>query len=91
MNKVVGIISKLIANQYQLIIKKKTPQESWAALQERFQYINLINIFWIIYKATTKKLSDFKNIYKYISYYQAFFDKFFDKLLNFFTIIFFYI
>lgn len=29
----------------------------------------------IIYKTTTKKFFDFKNIYKYTSYYQAFFDK----------------
>lgn len=28
-----------------------------------------------IYEATTKKLSDFKNIYKYTSHYQAFFAK----------------
>lgn len=29
----------------------------------------------IIYDATTKKLSDFKNVYEYTSHYQAFFDK----------------
>lgn len=34
----------------------------------------------IIYNATTKKLSDFKNVYQYISYYQAFFDKFVNLL-----------
>lgn len=37
---------------------------------------------WIIYKATIKKLSDFKNVYKYISYYQVLFDKVAGLLTN---------
>lgn len=32
MSKVAGIISKLVANQHQPIIKRKTPQKAWAAL-----------------------------------------------------------
>lgn len=35
-SKVVAIISKLVLDQYQPIIKGKTLHEAWIALQERF-------------------------------------------------------
>lgn len=82
MSKVVGIISKLISDQYQCIIEGKTLQEAWITLQERFQHINPISISWIIYDATTKKLSDFKNMHKYTSHYQASFDKIVNFLIG---------
>lgn len=69
MNKAAGIISKLISDQHQPIIAGKTPQEAWIALQERFQHINPMSISQIIYNATTKKYSDFKNVHEYISHY----------------------
>ena len=74
-SKAAGIISKLVANQYQPIIKGKTPQEAWAALQKQFQHINLMSTSRLIHEAITKKFSDFKNVHKYTSHYQAFFDK----------------
>ena len=36
MSKSLGILSKLVADQHQLIIEGKTPEEAWNALQERF-------------------------------------------------------
>lgn len=35
-SKSIGILSKLISDQYQPIIKSKTPEEAWNALQEIF-------------------------------------------------------
>lgn len=75
MNKVAGIISNLISDQQQPIILGKTAQEAWASLQEHFQHINPMSTSHLIYKATTKKLSDIKNIQKYTSHYQTSFDK----------------
>lgn len=75
MSKAVGIISKLVSDQYQLIIEGKTPQEAWAALQKRYQHNNPMSTSRLIYEATTKKLSDFKNVHKYTSHDQASFDK----------------
>lgn len=69
MNKAVGIISKLVLDQHQPIIKGKIPQETWIALQKRFQYINSISISYIIYNATTKKLLNFKNVNAYTIYH----------------------
>ena len=74
-NKIVGIIFKLVLDQYQLIIKGKTPQEAWIDLQKRFEHINPMSTSQIIYNAIIKKLLDFKNIHKYISHYQTSFDK----------------
>ncbi len=75
MSKAAGIISKLVSDQHQPIIKGKTPQEAWIALQERFQHINPMSTSRIIYDATTKKFSNFKKMHKYTSHYQASFDK----------------
>ena len=75
MNTAAGMISKLVADQHQPIIEGKSLQEAWNILQERFQHINPISTSRIIYEATTKKLSDFKNVHEYTSYYQASFDK----------------
>lgn len=36
MSKLAGILSKLVANQYQVIIKGKIPEEAWKALEKRF-------------------------------------------------------
>lgn len=69
MNKSIGILSKFVTNQHQLIIKGKIPKEVWKVLQERFQYINPISISRFIHEATTKKLSDFRDIYKYTGSY----------------------
>lgn len=55
MGKAGGILSKLISNALQLIIKGKTPQEGWNALQERFQHIGVMSTLRIIYKATSKR------------------------------------
>lgn len=86
-NKIINIISKLISNQYQLIIKNKIPKKAQITLYKRFQYINLMSISQIIYDITTKKFSNFKNVHKYISHYQVFFD----KIISFFIKISFYI
>ncbi len=75
MSKADGIISKLVANQHQPIIEGRSLQEAWNILQERFQHINPMSTSRIIYEATTKKLSDFKNIHEHTSHYQASFDK----------------
>ena len=75
MSKAAGIISRLVADQHQPIIEGKTPQEAWAALEERFQHINPMSTSRLIHDATTKKLSDFKNVHEYTSHYQASFDK----------------
>ncbi len=75
MSKAASIISKLILDQHQPIIKGKTPQKAWIALQELFQHINPMSTSRTIYDVTTKKLSDFKNVYEYTSHYQASFDK----------------
>ncbi len=75
MSKSVGILSKLVADQHQPIIKGKTPEEAWNALQERFQHINLMSTSRLIHEATTKKLSDFKDVHSFTSSYQAAFDK----------------
>ena len=58
MSKAAGIISKLVADQHQPIIEGKSPQEAWNILQEHFQHINPMSTSQIIYKASTKKLSD---------------------------------
>lgn len=75
MSKASGILSKLVADQHQPIIEDKTPEEAWTTLQERFQRINPMSASRIIYEATTKKLSDFKDVNQYTSNYQAAFDK----------------
>lgn len=75
MSKIAKILSKILSNQHQLFIKGKSPHKAWNILQKRFQHTNLRSTSQIIYKATIKKLSDFKNIYKYISHYQAAFNK----------------
>lgn len=75
MNKAAGILSKIISDQHQPIIEGKSSQKAWNILHERFQNINPISTSRIIYEATTKKLSDFKNVHKYTSHYQAAFDK----------------
>lgn len=80
MNKSANILSKLIANQYYLIIKEKILNKAWKAFQERFQYINLINTFRLIYKAITKQLSDVKDIHEFTSNYQVAFNKVIDLL-----------
>ena len=74
MRKTAGIISKLVADQHQPIIKRKSPQKAGNILQKRFQHINPMSTSRIIYEATTKKLSDFKNVHEYTSHYQASFD-----------------
>lgn len=75
MSKASGILSKIVSDQHQPIIEGKSPQEAWNTLQERFQHINPMSTSRIIYEATTKKLSDFKNVHEYTSHYQAAFDK----------------
>ena len=63
------ILSKLVADQHQLIIKGKIQKEAWNVLQERFQQINLMSTSHLIPKATTKKLLDCKNVHKFTSSY----------------------
>lgn len=75
MSKAAEILSKIISDHHQPIIEGKNPQKAWNTLHERFQHINPINTSQIIYEATIKKLSDFKNVHKYTSHYQAAFDK----------------
>ena len=75
MSQSAGIISKLASNQHQPIIEGKSPQEAWNTLQERFQNINPMSTSRIIYEATNKKLSNFKNVHEYTSHYQAAFNK----------------
>lgn len=75
MSKSAGILSKLVSDQHQPIIEGKTPEEAWNILQERFQHINPMSISRLIYEATTKKLSEFKDVHEYTSSYQAAFDK----------------
>ena len=75
MSKSAGILSKLVSDQHQPIMEGKTPDEAWKALQERFQHINPMSTSRLIYEATTKKLSDFKDVHEYTSSYQAAFDK----------------
>ena len=74
-SKAAGILLKIIFDQHQSIIEGKSPQEAWNILQKWFQYINPISTSRIIYEATIKKLSDFKNVHKYTSHYQTAFDK----------------
>lgn len=40
MSKAVEILSKIVSDQHQSIIKGKSPQKAWNTLQERFQHIN---------------------------------------------------
>ena len=75
MSKAAKILSKIVSDQHQPIIEGKSPQEAWNTLQERFQHINPMSTSRIMYEATTKKLSDFKNVHEYTSHYQAAFDK----------------
>lgn len=75
MSKSAGILSKLVSDQHQPIIEGKTPEEAWNTLQERFQHINPMGTSRLIYDATTKKLSDFKDVHEYTSSNQAAFDK----------------
>lgn len=75
MGKAGGILSKLISDALQPIVKGKTPQEGWNALQERFQHIDVMSTSRIISEAISKKLSEFKDVQKYTSSYQAAFDK----------------
>ena len=69
MSKFVGILSKFVANQHQPIIEDKTPKEAWNALQEKFQYINPMNISCLIHEVTTKKLLNSKDLHKFTSNY----------------------
>ncbi len=75
MSKAAGIISKLVADQHQPIIKGRSPLEAWNILQERFQHINPMSTSRIIYEASTKNLSDFKNVHEYTSHYHSSFEK----------------
>lgn len=70
-----NILSKLVSDALQPMIKNKTPQEAWNALQERFQHVDVMSTSRIIYEATTCKLSDFKNVIDYTGSYQATFNK----------------
>ena len=74
-SKAGGILSKLISDALQPIIEDKTPQDAWNALQERFQHVDVMSTSRIIYEATSRKLSEFKNVTEYTSSYQAAFDK----------------
>lgn len=74
-SKAAGILSKLVSNKHQLIIKGKTLEDAWSTFQQRFQYINPMNTLRLIYKVTIKKLGDFKDVHEYTSSYQAAFDK----------------
>ncbi len=69
MSKSISILSKLVADQHQLIIEGKTPEEAWNALQERFQHINPMSTSRLIHKATTKKLLDLKDVHDFTSSY----------------------
>lgn len=75
MSKSAGILSKLVSDQHQSIIEGKTPEEVWNTLQERFQRIIPMSTSRLIHDATTKKLSDFKDVHESTSSYQAAFDK----------------
>ena len=44
-----------------------------------------MSTFQLIYEATTKRLSDFKNIHEYTSHYQAAFDKVVSLLIETFS------
>lgn len=70
-----GILSKLISNALQPIIGDKTPQDAWNALQERFQYVDVMSTSRIMYEATLKKLSEFKSVKENKSSYKPAFDK----------------
>lgn len=70
-SKAGGIDSKLISNALQPIIEDKTPQDAWNALQEKFQYVDVMSTSRIMYEATSKKLSKFKGVKEL----QAAFDK----------------
>lgn len=70
-----GILSKLISNALQPIIEDKTPQDPWNALQERFQYVDVMSTSRIMYEATSKKLSEFKSVKENKSSYKPAFDK----------------
>ena len=85
MSKAAGILSKIVLDQHQPIIKGKSLQEVWNTLQKCFQHINPMSTSRLIYEATTKRLSDFKNIHKYISHYQAAFDKVVSLLTEIFS------
>lgn len=75
MCKAAGILYKIVSDRHQPISEGKTLQEAWIPLQQRFQHINPIVTSRLIYDATSKKLSDFKDVREYISSYQSAFDK----------------
>lgn len=75
MSKSADILFKLVANQYQPLIKGKTLKEAQKVLQERFQHINPMSISRLIHKVITKKILEFKDIHKYTNSYQVAFDK----------------
>ncbi len=75
MTKAAGKISKLVFDQHQPIFEGKSLQVACNTLQEHFQNINPMNTTRIIYKATDKKLSNFKNLHKYTSQDPVAFDK----------------
>lgn len=82
MSKAVGILSKLISDQHQPIFEGKTLEDVWSIFQQKFQYINSISMSRLIYKITTKKLANFKNVHEYTSSYQTAFDKVVSLLTN---------
>lgn len=63
MSKSANIFLKFITNQYQSIIKDKTPSKRTKHYKE-FRNINLMITSYIIHESPIKKLSDFKTIYK---------------------------
>ena len=69
MRKTGGILSKLIADAFQLMIKNKTFYMAWMILKKRFQYIDVFSTSKIMFEVTSKTIADFKDVTKYTSSY----------------------
>lgn len=87
MSKSASILSKLITDQHQTIIRGKSIEGAWKALQKRIQLINPMSTSRLTHEATLKKLLNFKDIYGYTSSYQAIFDKIVGFLTKSLTIL----
>lgn len=69
MRKAFRILTKLVANTFQQIIKYKSLHKTQKMLIEKLQYIDILSTSEIMSKTISKTISDFNDITKYTYWY----------------------
>lgn len=69
-----GIIRKSVAHKNHPILERKTAQEMWTVLKDRFQRVSSMSTSRKLLETAKTKLLDCKDIHNYTSVYQAAYD-----------------